>query len=468
MAAENALAVEYNGVEIRCSHLISWDRFPVNQGPDVLYTTHRIHMVGTLHEKFDWGNTGAEIKLDRQDVVNLLKRLQAPRKKLSIKLAESDKPWIETTLDQNQGPQVVGHRLSNLIGIKQVSLEVIIEFTTHEGEPSASSTPRILLSNRWEMIEDIDRFFRKRIMVRGRAIFRRDNLNLIGFEPDQFRKWCLWPLQKGYKRVSKRSGVGPTGVELFYETIDEQTYVDVLAKDIADMKVIHNYRHFKVSPELVDKALLTNAIKTANSALGRVGDAFNANKGGPVGALAGMANDAIQGGLQNLEIGYSMLPRHVGHIVVWVKGTPHALMTNLARAANRIATFRLQQLPLSCPTVDSQIQADFTEREVTIIGTHEAAPLQGNLNIVGGFSGQAAVNIDGLFFKSELGVPGVVTSFNHNVPFDAPQNGRGDGQTLLTVAKALITDTQTPPSGVQEAKRATVRPINSDPTLGGK
>lgn len=454
MADENVLNVDYNGVIVRSSRLIGWDREPVYQGPDFLYLRHRIHMVGTLHPKFNWLGVNADVSPSEQDKL-LLKRLQTPRRKLEIRLGDAEQnaePWISVELDQNHGPVVVASRLSAILGLNHMSHEVVIEFTQNLS-PNVGKNhpfPPMILSNRWEMSEETDRHFRKRIIVRGRAIFRREQLELGGFLPDQFRKWILWPVVPGYRRVHRQVGTGINGVELFYQTIDEQTSVDILAKHIADLKVIHTYTHTQPSTEAVDKSLLVNTGSTLKTAAGKF---FNLKEGGPFGTIS----ELVSGSGRNLEIGYAALPRHVGHLVVWVKGTPHATMVQLASAASKLTLQRLATLPLACPGVTGQVVADFTAREVTLTTIHEAAPLQGNLAIAQSWwdlSNPAVSNVTSPFFAREIGVQGLTNTF-HTTVIDVPGPGaRGEGTPLNVLAKVLIEE-ELPTSGDAEYARST-------------
>lgn len=459
MSAENVLNVDYNGVIVRCSRLISWDREWVFQGPDFLFIRHRVHMVGVMHPKFNWLGVDADTKIDFNDK-EMMDRLQAPRKTLKITLGEGEgvRPWYDLKLDADKGPLVVGDRLSTILGLQHMSRELVLEFCENRGKEGKKKgeTDPALLSNRWEMAEDIDRTFKKSITVRGRAVFRRDELERSRREPDSYRDELLWPCQPGFKRVAQHVGVGPTGLELVYETTDLQTTVDILAEQVADIHVTHNYISTKVGNEVAAVSAIGAAVDMEIDARGAQENSYrgnrargmsvqNAGKFAKVAAAGSRLGSLLKAGATT----YNNLPKYISQITVVVEGHPHAQMQDLHTVGQQVIDFRRKQMPLSVPSSHVEFQADFTNRRITLVSVNQAAPVTQNVKMIAGQGG--AEN----FFRSEIDTQWI-KSKQHTVAKVIPTGTtkRGVGTPLYVIAKALFPVGTTPPSGQAEKARA--------------
>ena len=452
MAAENVLNITYNEIEVRCSRLLSWERTPILHGPDVLYVRHRIHMWGTVHHLFSWRGPAVQSEAIPKTDNFCLQKLQVPRKKLTITLsggsdvlglpaAQQDEKWLEIPgVDLDKGPLVVGSRLSAFIGPKQLSHEMVFEFVDRR-PVNDKKPPPIILSNRWTMVEGFDRYFRKTVTVHGRAIFRRDRLQAGDLVPDQFRAWLLWPVAKGYRRAHQEVGTGIDGVELFYTTVDEQTSVDIRAKELADIQVIHTYGTSRVAPgqtwEKIGVGLGGAAVNAANAgedayrgARGKYGvKASRAVAASARGASA--VGSAISAGSQI----YSDLPQYYSNLTVWLKGTPHANMAILYAIGDAVVNQRRALYPLVSPAETAEYQANFTTKELTITTTGRAAPVQQNVKMIAGKGGGEN------FFSNEVHAnagENSVSTRHHEKDLNIPgQSHRGEGTPANVVAKAL-------------------------------
>ncbi len=225
----------YNGVELSIEHVVSYEQTPVYDpsGVDYLYTHHRISVrsVWNPAATTDIGSNAAATAIE-----SLRATLMTPRGVLEFSVpgypntAVGTQPIIISPqldpnddrypCDANNGPKPVGEPIITICGNKTAIVEFTVETWVND---CAASRP--ILSDRWEMSQDIDEDCYTTRTVTGTAIFRTDWLasrinGPLPASPDDFRGWLAHPIPNNFKRTRISVRVSSDNTTLQYSYVD--------------------------------------------------------------------------------------------------------------------------------------------------------------------------------------------------------------------------------------------------------
>jgi len=139
---------------------------------------------------------------------------------------------LRAPVDAKTGPHPITADLIGFHGLKSIKMRFTIETWVNE-----CSAAKFLLSNRWEVTQNVDsEHYLTTRTVKGKAVFRSDTLALLalaspavfpsGAVPDDFRRALFIPEPAGFQRKDISVTQSQDGTTVDYQfTDEEQTYL---------------------------------------------------------------------------------------------------------------------------------------------------------------------------------------------------------------------------------------------------
>jgi hypothetical protein len=166
-------------------------------------------------------------------LAELQNRLLQPRKLLQIRIGNDtvlEAPQLTSlgvrmACDAANGPMPRRAVVSQNTGDKTIEVDYHIECWVNQCRNKGGALgdpPPTLLSNRWEMSEDIDKDYISTRTIRGRAIFRADFLLRRGVVPDDVRNYIIAPVMPGFARDHLVVAATSDGTGCVYTVVDRQ------------------------------------------------------------------------------------------------------------------------------------------------------------------------------------------------------------------------------------------------------
>lgn len=264
--------ISYNGILLEVLRVWDYKREPVFNGPDYLYTRHQLFVRclfnpaavaytkrGNAPGVFPVRARGLNVGgAETDDAIKHF--LSQPRKTLlwtipdlrtaadrilllSPSLNPANKASYPCDAANGPFPRVLG--VVAIKGTKSFLVDWAIETFVNEcdlylgGSESGGRAGSIILSNRWQMAEDLDQDFFTTRTIRGRAVFRADRLLAMGSRADDFRNYfASFPLPRAYHRVRVSVVVSEDGTACDYVIIDRELPIRVRAKGITRIEFV--------------------------------------------------------------------------------------------------------------------------------------------------------------------------------------------------------------------------------------
>jgi len=280
----------YNGIGLlRCQEL-SYEREPVWQGPDYLWTTHRLRVRGIYNPEVNaYSFGGANPPPQQVPAVQLnsfvpvtIPVIGANRFRSISNAGIPGNPVVAASPSMTRGvfgpitDMAVKHKLmqaGNVLSYSVGATPILVSPSVNANGSSAvsdahngpfplacdvvkisgtktflvdyaietymneaylyKSTPCVLLSHRWKVTEDIDQDYFSTRRIEGRAQFRADRLIFLGAMPDDFRMALFHPLPgNGWKRTAVTVHVGEDGTSLEYALTDKQLALSIISDEV--------------------------------------------------------------------------------------------------------------------------------------------------------------------------------------------------------------------------------------------
>jgi hypothetical protein len=311
----------YNGVPLQIVHTLDFDLRPVRTDDDTDLTVLR----GFLHCQCIWNPaaTASNVAGGRGDrlgvsLANLKQTLLVERKPLvytvgnDVVVRAPQDP--AAPCDAWNGPKPLDCRVTAILGDKTAFVDFAVEFWV-------SDSNTLVLANRWSMAESLDEDFFATVTYRGRAVFRKDLLNLQNVYPDQFRAALIPPPDTSFQRAATRVQVTEDGRHLDWEVVDRQVFLSV-GPGCPATRLEGNVTVGSDSPIRSVWDLAKKMKESLDVAFGFMGNPFSA-----------ATNFATFVG--------SVIPSVRASALVRVWGRPEALRSSLANIAKIVALDRL-------------------------------------------------------------------------------------------------------------------------------
>jgi hypothetical protein len=343
--------VRYNDEEVRLRTISYWDREPIYNDIDYLYTKHTLCARGTVNLGLYEGKADACV-LDqgRANLQGLLESWNMPRKTLQIEM-ESDGQviWRISNIlsDSRYGPFPKHYRILKVIGHKTFLVEFTLEFYTNEATPRPSDDDPFrvaLLSNRWSMTTALNGAFAQVRTVKGRAVFDSAVLENRGKRADDYRAYLLMPCPPGWRRSGPTFNVSAAGVEVDYLYEDTQQAVDIFPPYVAQVGIHHAFGQVTVSTE-TKLGLALDVVGSMVGAADGTMDAFSRQAKNPLAVPASLLTGTWSVGRSIANAVLGALPTCESTINIEVRGTPLATMAQLQEVAYGLLVFRMGCIP---------------------------------------------------------------------------------------------------------------------------
>lgn len=342
-------------------------------------------------------------------------------------------PMTVATLDARNGPQPLYCVVEEIVGTRTYLINYGITTWINETQASLTNRPA-LISNRWSMTHAIDNTLHTVRTIQGEAVFDISKLALLGQRSDDYRKFFVFPVPAGFRRISVNVKGSADGASVEYEVIDVQQPVSVTANKVADiqLRVTHTYGK-----------------KGGNEALGT---SFRI-AGDMIGARS--ARGKVAAGLDALSTIISFIPWVEHKVEGTIFGTPDAKREDLLKVA-LVCYDRETGFPggLDVAAWPSLKFASFDEKlKVLSFGfsVGEGPPSSGRAHVFKIAPGKGRPP-DGMW-SSDWGVPGVLDE--GKPPTNNPPNSNQTRGTYTeSLVTALIQTAGSPPSLVNPISQA--------------
>jgi hypothetical protein len=475
--------ITYNNVELKVTLLHTWEREPIYDAADnYLYTRHRIAVAAVYNPKatsYDFVNFAPRERADKMPAetdVAVREALELPRKTLLVEIDGEDvlaTPEQGKTTDVCNGPTPSVHRWTKIHGSRTIEIDWTVEACVID--KSLAGTRPILLSHVWKMSEDIDQDYFATRTIQGKAVFRRDLLEVENAnKPDDYRGFFMHAVHAGMKRVHIDVEAPEDGRTLLYTVVD---------RDQKAWSSLPGLSRFELKHTVGVKSPLADAV---------------------VGATIGLTTDAVRGwrgkkdkqtgeyegahGFRGASLGVfagagsflsAAMPRK--HIIstATAYGSPEMNMTTLLGYCLRLVNSRFRAALMFGPlayNIYLEVTMDWDNRAVAVMRRHESSLLDG---VVGVFQQVlSSRSIEDMLEREMIGLP--LNGFSppvlsdptradpvhgNHFPLKSSQPGAGtrDGSRSrnprIVVANAL-NDPYIAPQ--RPARLATRNPLNAD------
>lgn len=380
-----AARFSYNGVSLEEPlETLLYERTPIFNGPDYLYTKHVIHVRGVYAREPDKAAL-AHSPPDQDKAIR--QKLSEPRGQLEWRMHGEGRgrPALEIlrspapgrTVDAANGPMPLALNVIKIHGLHTWIIEYAVSTCVDE-RGLHTKKPSVMLSHRWRMESVFDEHYLEARIIRGRAIFRTDRLEELAATPDDFRSYLWHPVPKGFQIDAPACSVVATedGTEVEYVLVFRQRWKNLLRKNITHIEARHT--RGVVGPGLEDIAFnavgtglnyLSSSIGRMRSVHGMVGDIGidDLYESNPI-KLAEMAYGVVQGMVDQARDLHATIgeirrnvPRVVDRLNVSIWGNPLATGQELVSAALDVLVKRMGLLGLAGIMCGSNVNLTVTQ-----------------------------------------------------------------------------------------------------------
>lgn len=369
------MIVTYNGITLDLCQLRGWERQVEMDGPQYLWTRHRIRVSGVYNPRATSYTRNANTLAPQftrdtpATITDAVVRhaLATPRKQLSIIVGGTAvlfTPNVGQTTDAHNGPTPTVHAVVESIGVKTYLVDWSIECCIVE---TTGTTPAVL-SHRWTMEDHVamPNYLTTRV-IQGKATFRTDLMGVLGRVPDDFRRAFIHPVSLNMQRESIDVTVYDDNSGAEYTLVDQEQAINLTPEAVRlGVTKIEAYHTAEIGKPGTEDVLvgLGGAFMRAG------GQLVQANIAGIDPVTTIFANAAAVG-VGGLDIGItaaSLIPRKTHSIVARVWGHRLSAKVALERVALRVCFFRfaLTQLSERHGTVWLQITHDLMGKWVEV------------------------------------------------------------------------------------------------------
>jgi hypothetical protein len=257
-AADGELNVEsitYNGVKLevivgRMNSVVEYS----SDGTEALYTRHEIEVDAWFNPQagsFDEDGVVSPGNFPGLTNNNIKELLSTPRQRLVVRAGGSiviDSPKEDYPCDALNGPKpITPVKVSRMHGVRTWAVHLHIHtWVGFEGTELPNNEHNILLSNRWNVLNDIDENRLSTRLVEGVAEFRVDELEKRGANADSFRSvFAGFSTPLNFKRIGVSVNAMSDGASVHYRVIDREQYLNLGGDSIATSIEGHVYGGFQ-------------------------------------------------------------------------------------------------------------------------------------------------------------------------------------------------------------------------------
>jgi hypothetical protein len=399
-----ATTLIYNNIVLDKALTLAYHKNAVYDGPNYIYTTHRIRVQGEFNPA-RWAYTSGGNALQNQPpgrtpdtmpavTENAIRdALMRPRGKLVFLNGNFEQlvspPGIQAlpvqldgagqlTVDKNLGPVTitdatdgpfpVDAQIVRIIGTKTFIVTFTIETHINEtyryaGSRGTRASP--ILSNIWEVSESHDRDFRATRSFRGRAVFHGGVLKARGHIADQYRASVVPMAAEGFAREQEEFTLAPDGLTLSYQIRDVEQHSQLTERatrvGATRIEAVQTYTTKQPSAADAIGEVLLGTMGGASSAFTTRGLG-----GGSLGAITSFAGALGQVAMNNVA-------QVVGSVTVKVWGDRHSNRADLHKIAITAVRYPIAYIESIPHALTITIGHNLIDRAVEVRADYAAA-----------------------------------------------------------------------------------------------
>jgi hypothetical protein len=449
--------LNYGAVGIGFVQTILYDKRAIYDGPQYLYTRHTVHIRGIYNPavtSYTWPpqfgqdtkNQAPSFGLGHNPAVtevSIRDYLMQPRRQLIYTVGSYDatnnpvrvrdgaanedltilrsplpiNPALPTqnlplnapglASDATDGPKPLFARVKQIAGTKTFIVEYGIQTDLNEAYLYYSANVPLILSNTWEVEDDLDEDFYTSRTIRGRAVFDQSSLQRLDSFADDYRHLLFFPVPDNCKRTNVRTRLSKDGTILDYSYTDEEQALNI----IVDLNVTRIEGVISISQSregLIQAAVDSSPIIFATAQAGGAAGARFGSWFGPWGRAIGFGLGTAAGGAAGAFVGTApkLVPQSALSLLVRVWGSRDATVQQLTQAAGLVMLAKIPAARRSLLTgLEMHFDHDFMGTFVQLHVIWRQGPVDGIANLLR-FEGDAfqALNAFGVLSNDVLGV----------------------------------------------------------------
>jgi hypothetical protein len=391
----------------------SYDQAAIYNGADYIYTQHTLTGMATVHPRLVTDALQSGSYASGVDAVaGMALAFLQPRQDLSFDVGIVPFEAMAYTDDVQSGPEPISFNAVQVIGAKTVIVSFSIRwYTISAGDQGAPP----LTSNRWVMSHQYDETFKLTIVTRGIATFRRDALLLYGTSADDYRKWLMIPIPKGYHRILGPIEMAQDGLSISYTVTDTRVPSEAVSKDLVHlaMTTVVNTSSAGLADTARDLIAGASAAAAAKATLlalgGGGGDAFGVQSAAKTAGALALQGIAATGAL--LVGVYDRLPRTTIEVTIVGFGTPSAAADIIYSACLEVMKAKFIPQAVTSPFITTTMAGssltaiiDHDKRTCTLVWKYvlPPSPTHGVAEITGGAASEFSVEVVNFLVNEEL------------------------------------------------------------------